>query len=172
LAQSQFVLALIDGNRYTFADSYLKNMETGGADAASDLVEQIRSYIQKRSLHDNPNKVALMIHIFANKTALSQALVDSGTISEPSELDNFIAQFMSSQPFLYFMDCGSSKGAVDSKIKGLLPNCKSEANPLTFFKSPTSFTLKMLTASIFFWHYVTSQAISPSLIRIERMRAL
>jgi hypothetical protein len=121
LVQNQFVLALIDGNRYTFGDSYLKNTETGGADAARDLVAQIRSYIQEQSLHDNPNKVALMVHIFADKTALSQALVDSGTISEPRNLDRFIAEFMNSQPFLYFMDCGSSEGAVDTKLKGPLP---------------------------------------------------
>ena len=125
LAQNQFILALIDGNRYTFADSYLENTETGGEDAARDLVEQIRSYIQKRSLHDDPTKVSLMVHIFANKTALSQALIDSGTISEPKQLDNFIAQFMRSRPFLYFLDCGSVEGAVDSKIQGWCPNLHS-----------------------------------------------
>ena len=121
LAQNQFVLALIDGNRYTFADSYLENAETGGEDAARDLVEQIRSYIQKRSLHDDPTEVSLMVHIFANKTALSQALIDSGTISEPGQLDNFITQFMRSRPFLYFLDCGSLEGAVDAKMQGWCP---------------------------------------------------
>ena len=128
LAQNQFVLALIDGNRYTFADSYLKNTETGGAEAARDLVDQIRSYIQKRSLHDDPNKISLMVHIFANKIALSQALIDSGTISEPGQFDAFIAQFMHSKPFLYFVDCGSFEQAVDSKIQGSFPNlCSTSA---------------------------------------------
>lgn len=150
LLQNQFVLALIDGNRYTFGDSYLKNTESGGADAARDLVAQLRSYIQKRSLHDSPNKVVLMVHIFADKTALSQALVDSGTISEPRYLDGFIAEFMNSQPFLYFMDCGSSEGAVDTKIKGQLPNLKSDTNMLTFSKNRMNFILKMLIASIFY----------------------
>ena len=118
LAQNQFVLALIDGNRYTFADSYFKDTETGGTDAATDLVGQIRSYIQERSLHEDPSGVSLMVHIFANKTAVSEALIDSGTISEPGQFDNFIAQFMRAHPFLYFVDCGSFAGAVDSKIKG------------------------------------------------------
>jgi hypothetical protein len=122
LAQSQFVLALIDGNRYTFADQYLKNAETGGTDAAGDLVEQIRDYIKEQSLHEDPAKVCLMVQIFANKTALSQALIDSGTISGPGHFDDFIAQFMRSQPFMYFVDCGSFEGAVDSKIQGLFPH--------------------------------------------------
>jgi hypothetical protein len=122
LLQNQFMLALIDGNRYTFGDSYLKNTETGGTDAGKDLVAQIRSYIKERHLHDNPNEVVLMVHIFADKSALSQALVDSGTISESKYLDAFIAKFMNSQPFLYFMDCGPSEGAVDTKIKGPFPN--------------------------------------------------
>jgi hypothetical protein len=123
LAQSQFVLALVDGNRYTFGDQYLKNTETGGADAARDLVGQIRDYIKERSLHEDPTKVCLMVQVFANKTALSQALIDSGTISGPGHFDDFIAQFMHSQPFMYFVDCGSLEGAVDSKIQGSFPTC-------------------------------------------------
>jgi hypothetical protein len=169
LAQNQFVLALIDGNRYTFADSYLKNTETGGADAARDLAAQIRNYIQENGLANDPSKVTLMVHIFANKTAMSQALVDSGTISGPGEFDEFIAQFMCGRPFLYFMDCGSSEGAVDSKIQGQLSNFCSEFDLLTFSKNPTSFTLKMLIASIFYWRYVTNQGTLLSLIHIERM---
>lgn len=126
LSQNQFVLALVDGNRYTFGDEYIKNTETGGANAAKELVEQIRGYIRKQSLHDNPDEVALMVHIFANKTALTQDLVDSGTISEPGYLDHFIVEFMNSQPFLYFVDCGSSEGAVDAKIQGTLPKPASQ----------------------------------------------
>jgi hypothetical protein len=123
LAQSHFVLALVDGNRYTFADQYLKNTETGGADAARDLVGQIRDYVTERSLYEDSTKVCLMVQIFANKTALSQALIDSGTISGPGHFDDFIGQFMRSQPFMYFVDCGSFEGAVDSKIQGLFPTC-------------------------------------------------
>ena len=119
LAQNQFVVALIDGNRYTFADSYLKNTETGGEDAANDLVEQIRSYIKEKGLHDDAAKVSVVVHIFANKSALSQALIDSGTISEPEQLDCFITQFMRSRMFMYFLDCGSLEGAVDFKLQGL-----------------------------------------------------
>src|SRR5205814_4961431 len=76
-------------------------------------------------IYDNPNEVVLMVHIFADKSALSQALVDSGTISESKYLDAFMAKFMNSQPFLYFMDCGPSEGAVDTKIKGPFPDRKS-----------------------------------------------
>jgi hypothetical protein len=150
LVQNQFVLALIDGNRYTFADSYLKNTEMGGADAGRDLVGQIRSYLQKRNLHDDPTKVTLMVHIFANKAALSQALIDSGTISGPGQFDEFITQFMRSQPFLYFVDCGPSEGAADSKIQGLLSNLYFCGYLLTFSKNPTSFILTMFIASIYY----------------------
>ena len=162
MLQNQFMLALIDGNRYTFGDSYLKNTETGGTDAGKDLVAQIRSYIQERHLHDNPNEVVLMVHIFADKSALSQALVDSGTISESKYLDAFIAKFMNSQPFLYFMDCGPSEGAVDTKIKGAFPNPTSDSSILTFSKNHMSFILKMLIANIFYWRYATSQGTLPS----------
>ena len=133
LAQSQFVLALVDGNRYTFADQYLKNTETGGADAARDLVGQIRGYVKERNVHEDFTKVCLMVQIFANKTALSQALIDSGTISGPGHFDDFIAQFMRSQPFMHFVDCGSFEGAVDSKIQGLFPTCISGLG-LIFFR--------------------------------------
>jgi hypothetical protein len=103
-----------------------------------------------------------MVHIFADKSALSQALVDSGTISESKYLDTFIAKFMNSQPFLYFMDCGPLEGAVDTKIKGPFPNPTSDSNILTSSKNHTSFILKMLIANIFYWRYATSRGTLPN----------
>ena len=118
LARNQFALVLIDGDRYTFTDAYLKNVDTGGADAARDLSAQVKAYMKERKIHDDLSDLPVMVYIFTNKKALSQALVDSGTISNTEQLDDFVSQFMRSQPFFYFVDCGPEEGAVNSKIQG------------------------------------------------------
>ena len=117
LVRNQFVLALVDGDRYIFTDKYLKNSKNGAAEAARDLSLQIKSYLHERNLQGAPPDVAIVVHIYVNKQALSKALVDSGTLSEVAELDTFMWQFMSAQPQFYFIDCGPAEGAVDAMIK-------------------------------------------------------
>ena len=117
LVRNQFVLALVDGDRYIFTDKYLKDTQNGAAAAARDLALQIKSYLHERNLQSGPPEIAVMVHIFVNKQALSKALVDSGTLSEVEELDTFMWLFMSAQPHFYFVDCGPAEGAVDAMIK-------------------------------------------------------
>lgn len=116
---SQFALVLIDGDHSTFMDVYLKDVDTGGSDAARDLSAQIQAYITGQKIHEGPTALPLMIYIFADKRALSQRLLDLGTISDLHRFDEFIAQFMRAQSFLYFVDCGPGAGAVENKIRGM-----------------------------------------------------
>ena len=160
LARNQFALVLIDGDRYTFTDMYLKNVDTGGADAARDLSAQIKSYIVEKKIHDAPSELPVIIYIFAKKKALSKALLDSGTISSSEQLDNFISQLMRSQPFLYFVDCGPDEGVVNSKIQGRCTHKNLPPLIVDRIQSRMNFTSKTTTASTCLSPYVMSRDTS------------
>ena len=118
LQQGLFALVLIDGDRYSFKDAYLQAGEVGGVEAASELSSQVKKYLLDSKIPGASVDLTIMAHVFANKGALAHALVDSGTLSDIRQLDEFLHGFTQSHPFFQFLDCGPSKTAVNAKIRG------------------------------------------------------
>ena len=116
-SRNQFVVLLVDGDSFTFRDSYVKSGESGAILAATELLSQVRSFLQRRKVPRLSTDFAIVVHVYASEVGLAKALVDSGTLSDSTELDVFL-HGLTQSPLFHFIDCGPSKEHVNAKMLG------------------------------------------------------
>jgi len=113
-----FILVLIDGDGYLFQENYLKDPESGGADAAHRLLSEIKDVVTAARLQSMSFDYQVVVNVYANRRGLTGALLEAGIISRPNDLEAFFYKFTQSQTHFQFIDCGPGKERVDTKIRG------------------------------------------------------
>lgn len=128
ISKNPFILVLIDGDGYIFQESYLKDAESGGRDAAHRLLSEVKDCVKAAGVQSSSSDHHVMVNVYANKRGLTGALLDAGTISHPNDLEEFFCKFTQSQSHFHFLDCGPGKERVDAKIRDtyrfFLQNCQ------------------------------------------------
>ncbi|ERF75791.1 hypothetical protein EPUS_01621 [Endocarpon pusillum Z07020] len=128
ISQNPFISVLIDGDGYLFRDSYLKDVESGGGDAAHRLLSEIKATIKAAQLQSLSPDSQVVVNVYANKQGLTGALLEAGVISRPNDLEEFFCKFTQSQTHFQFIDCGPGKERVDAKLREayrfFLRNCQ------------------------------------------------
>ncbi|KAK5277597.1 hypothetical protein LTR16_009584, partial [Cryomyces antarcticus] len=115
MESNSFVLALIDGDGAVFQDYLLRAAAEGGADAAHNLLTDIKQHI--RDQLEFQSMPSIMVQIYANVDGLSRKLASVGIIKTPADLYLFARAFSLNQPLFSFIDVGSGKERADHKIK-------------------------------------------------------
>ena len=144
-----FVLVLVDGDGYIFQSKFFQNRESGGAEAAQQLLSDVKTYVKANPSKDISTDFEVMVNVYANKKGLAKTLTEAGYLSGEAELESFFRQFNQSQPLFHFIDCGYGKESADAKLRGESPNlqnalaCSSEAPSviLTSLGIPASIVL-------------------------------
>lgn len=117
-SKNPFILVLVDGDGYLFRDNYLKDVESGGGDAAHGLLSEINATITTAKLQSLSPDSQVVVNVYANKQGLTGALLEAGVISRPNDLEEFFCKFTQSQTHFQFIDCGPGKERVDAKLRG------------------------------------------------------
>ncbi|KZS92991.1 hypothetical protein SISNIDRAFT_550014, partial [Sistotremastrum niveocremeum HHB9708] len=112
------VLGLVDGDGCIFAQEHLALGHLGGKQAASQLTKGITEYLASQPT-DSAGRATIYIHIFLNKTGLSETLRDNNQCT-PEQFEAFLNGFNQASPLFNITDVGSGKEAADSKIKQML----------------------------------------------------
>jgi hypothetical protein len=116
-----FVLVLVDGDGYIFQSKFFQNKESGGAEAAQQLLSDVKTYVKANPSKDISVDFEVMVNVYANKKGLAKTLTEAGYLSAEAELESFFRQFNQSQPLFHFIDCGYGKESADAKLRGESP---------------------------------------------------
>ena len=120
-----FVLVLVDGDGYIFQSKFFQNKESGGAEAAQQLLSDVKTYVKANPSKDISTDFEVMVNVYANKKGLAKTLAEAGYLSGEAELESFFRQFNQSQPLFHFIDCGYGKESADAKLRGESPNLRN-----------------------------------------------
>lgn len=145
-SKNPFILVLIDGDGYIFQESYLKDAESGGRDAAHRLLSEVKDCVKAAGVQSLSSDHHVMVNVYANKRGLTGALLDAGTISHPNDLEEFFCKFTQSQSHFHFLDCGPGKERVDAKIRGAR-SCGLGNLSLTGRQTPTVSSYRIANAN-------------------------
>lgn len=115
---------LVDGDGYIFQSKFFQNKESGGAEAAQQLLSDVKSYVKANPSKDISTDFEVMVNVYANKKGLAKTLTEAGYLSGEAELESFFRQFNQSQPLFHFIDCGYGKESADAKLRGESPICE------------------------------------------------
>ncbi|KAL8724507.1 MAG: hypothetical protein Q9166_007908 [cf. Caloplaca sp. 2 TL-2023] len=113
-ASHGFVLCLIDGDGYLFNDNLISQGATGGGEAATRLLDNIKRYIQQ---YEGAMNWKIIVRVYANLEGLLKKYTYIDFIEEKRALRQFVAGFTQSQPLFDFVDAGEGKERADHKIK-------------------------------------------------------
>jgi hypothetical protein len=116
---------LVDGDGYIFQSKFFQNKESGGAEAAQQLLSDVKSYVKANPSKDISTDFEVMVNVYANKKGLAKTLTEAGYLSGEAELEGFFRQFNQSQPLFHFIDCGYGKESADAKLRGESPNLRN-----------------------------------------------
>jgi hypothetical protein len=136
-----FVLVLVDGDGYIFQSKFFQNKESGGAEAAQQLLSDVKTYVKANPSKDISTDFEVMVNVYANKKGLAKTLTEAGYLSGEAELEGFFRQFNQSQPLFHFIDCGYGKESADAKLRGESPNLR---NALALFNRGPSISSEAL----------------------------
>ena len=125
-----FVLVLVDGDGYIFQSKFFQNKESGGAEAAQQLLSDVKTYVKANPSKDISTDFEVMVNVYANKKGLAKTLTEAGYLSGEAELESFFRQFNQSQPLFHFIDCGYGKESADAKLRGESPNLRNCTGPV------------------------------------------
>ena len=151
-----FVLVLVDGDGYIFQSKFFQNKESGGAEAAQQLLSDVKTYVKANPSKDISTDFEVMVNVYANKKGLAKTLTEAGYLSGEAELEGFFRQFNQSQPLFHFIDCGYGKESADAKLRGespilwnglgawLLAGHQSQANPRARRAPPVPFCIVLI----------------------------
>jgi hypothetical protein len=120
-----FVLVLVDGDGYIFQSKFFQNKESGGAEAAQQLLSDVKTYVKANPSKDISTDFEVMVNVYANKKGLAKTLAEAGYLSGEAELESFFRQFNQSQPLFHFIDCGYGKESADAKLRGESSNLRN-----------------------------------------------
>ncbi|PGH01793.1 hypothetical protein AJ80_08959 [Polytolypa hystricis UAMH7299] len=112
--QEPYLLVLIDGDGMIFQESFLRQGEQGGRDAANLLWNAIRDYAA-RNLPNLPSP-KIITRVYANLRGLAEASCKAGIIERPKQLDDFARGFNGSRRLFDFVDVGAGKDMADDKL--------------------------------------------------------
>lgn len=112
-----FVLALIDGDGCIFHDRLLKMAADGGAEAAHQLLQDIKNVLQDKDV--NPS-CTVKVEIYVSLEDLSRKLALVGILNTAGDMNIFVHAFNLAQPLFSIVDVGRGKERADHKIKGTL----------------------------------------------------
>ncbi|KAL8904692.1 MAG: hypothetical protein Q9171_006960 [Xanthocarpia ochracea] len=110
------MLCLIDGDGYLFDDNLISQGTSGGGEAATRLLSNIKSHIQK---YEGAMNWKIIVRVYANLEGLLKKYAYIDFDEEKKALRQFVAGFTQSQPLFDFVDAGEGKERADHKIKGL-----------------------------------------------------
>ncbi|KAH8106088.1 hypothetical protein BXZ70DRAFT_415569 [Cristinia sonorae] len=113
LTQDRRVVCLIDGDGYIFSRSLITQGQEGGRLAAAKLSESIRDFIRS-------DGTQIYVYVFIHKQGLTNILRRCGLEAVARHLEEFMIGFNQSTERFIFVDVGSGKEAVDSKIRAYL----------------------------------------------------
>lgn len=99
-----------------FEDSFLRQGEQGGKDAANQLWLSIRDYVSAQ--FPNLQSPKIVTRLYANFRGLADACVRAGIVERSSTIEDFARGFNGSRLLFDFVDVGSGKDRADDKIAG------------------------------------------------------
>ena len=73
-----FVLVLVDGDGYIFQSKFFQNKESGGAEAAQQLLSDVKTYVKANPSKDISTDFEVMVNVYANKKGLAKTLTEAG----------------------------------------------------------------------------------------------
>ncbi|OQO14696.1 hypothetical protein B0A48_00077 [Cryoendolithus antarcticus] len=115
LNRDPFVLVLIDGDGMIFRESFLRDGEKGGRQAALILKDEVKKWFD-RNIPDPPKDYKIVTRIYANVKGLADACVRAGLIDQASTFQDFTQGFTSGGGLFDWVDVGSGKDRADVKI--------------------------------------------------------
>ncbi|OCK80011.1 hypothetical protein K432DRAFT_382593 [Lepidopterella palustris CBS 459.81] len=113
-----YIIVLIDADAegFIFHDRYITKGTKGGESAADEMLVKVRDYL--RPLHDDLDKLDIMVRIFANLEGMANMLVREGKLRNLGQLRAFSTGFSSRIPFFDFVDVGIGKeGGSGRKVR-------------------------------------------------------
>jgi hypothetical protein len=116
MEQEPYILVLIDGDGVIFDDSFLRQGEQGGKDAANQLWSVVREYASANL--SNVQSPKIVARIYANVKGLADVCQKAGIVDRASVIEDFTRGFNGSRLLFDFVDVGSGKDRADDKISG------------------------------------------------------
>ncbi|KAF2721236.1 C-x8-C-x5-C-x3-H type zinc finger protein [Polychaeton citri CBS 116435] len=117
---NSFITVLIDGDGAVFQDSLLAMAKDGGAEAAHQLMTEIKNQIKSTYPDASPSEWNIFVQVFLNMQGLGSKLLSCGVISRLADLSGFAAAFSLAQPLFSLVDVGSGKERADHKVRETL----------------------------------------------------
>lgn len=110
------VLIDADNDGFIFLDRFITKGTKGGEAAADEFLARSREYL--RNVHDDAEKLDLIVRIYANLEGMANLLVREGKVRNLGQLRAFSTGFSSRVPFFDFVDVGVGKdGGAARKIR-------------------------------------------------------
>lgn len=116
--QRPYAVVLIDADidGFIFLDRFITKGTKGGEAAADEFLARTREYL--RSVHDDAEKLDVVVRIYANLEGMANLLVREGKVRNLGQLRAFSTAFSSRVPFFDFVDVGVGKdGGAARKIR-------------------------------------------------------
>lgn len=103
-------------NLSQFKDEFVSKGEAGGIEAGHKFRTTIEDYCRTLSSYRPDDR--MFIQVYADLRALGRAYHQARIIPEESSFVSFAAGFGSSNDLTSYIDAGSQKEAVESKMRG------------------------------------------------------
>ncbi|KAL4778548.1 hypothetical protein BJX76DRAFT_352533 [Aspergillus varians] len=114
--QNPFVLVLVDGDHYLFADYLVQAGKTGGKQAAQLLRASIADLTRELLGNEGP-QCRIMVRIYSNMLKLSKSMARTGLVrNEARSFSKFAASFSGAEYLFDYVDTGESTGGANCKI--------------------------------------------------------
>ncbi|KAF5248904.1 hypothetical protein FANTH_5707 [Fusarium anthophilum] len=111
---NNYVFIIMDGNGLIFDNRFIKQGREGGKQAAQALLLAVAKLCPSL-----PSSFEIFCDVLVNIAEMGRALVNDGSIDEPSLFHEFAIGFTEVKSSFNFIDIGLSKGTLVRKIQGI-----------------------------------------------------
>jgi hypothetical protein len=100
-----------------FHQNLLNKGLEGGQIAANAINNAVLDWA-RINVPETPDEVKAVVRVYANVRSIADACAKAGIINYPSQLEDFVRGFTSTDPLFDFVDVGTAKDAADEKVVG------------------------------------------------------
>lgn len=100
-----------------FNETYLRNGEKGGRQAAQDLKDEVTKWVPDNVV-EPPKEFKVVVRVYLNLKGLADVCVRAGIVQTTTVFEDFTRGFTRGNTLFDFVDVGSGKDRADVKLNG------------------------------------------------------
>ncbi len=117
---NNLIYAIIDGDGAVFKDELLARGKDGGAEAANELLAEIRKHLHTLHPDATIEDWGIIVQVYLNLEGMSRKLMACNLVKNTKEVLDFARGFTNAQPLFSFVDVGPGKELADHKMREML----------------------------------------------------